>query len=218
MAALRLLEETDLETLGVSLGHRKRLMRAIAELDAPPGVPAAARTLRAEVGPAAGESGARRPLTVLFVDMVGFTEIPRRIDPEALQRIIDVYEQACTDCVTHYEGHVFQRLGDGIVAFFGHPGAHEDEAERAIRAALDIIARLATLELPDLPHIAVRIGIASGLVVVQPDPRSAAGATMVIASRLQGIAEPDTIVVSSRVRRLLQMRFDCVDRGEHLLK
>jgi class 3 adenylate cyclase len=218
MAALRLLEETDLETLGVSLGHRKRLMRAIAELDAPPGVPAAARTLRAEVGAAAGESGARRPLTVLFCDMVGFTEIARRIDPEALQRIIDVYEQACTDCVTHYEGHVFQRLGDGIVAFFGHPVAHEDEAERAIRAALDIIARLATLELPDLPHIAVRIGIASGLVVVQPDDRSAAGDTMVIASRLQGIAEPDTIVVSSRVHRLLQMRFDCVDRGEHLLK
>jgi len=92
------------------------------------------------------------------------------------------------------------------------------KAERAIRAGLDIIARLATLELSDAPHIAVRIGIASGLVVVQPDNRSAAGDTMVIASRLQGIAEPDTIVVSSRVHRLLQIRFDCLDRGEHLLK
>ena len=217
MTTLRLLNEADLEKLGVSLGHRKRLMRAIAELDeASPGVPAA-RAPRAEVPVAAGE-GERRPLTVLFCDMVGFTEIASRIDPEALQRIIDVYEQACADCVTRYEGHVFQRLGDGIVAFFGYPVAHEDEAERAVRAALDIITRLATLELPDLPHITVRIGIASGLVVVQPDDRSAAGDAMIIASRLQNIAEPDTIVVSSRVHRLVQTRFDCLERGEHLLK
>lgn len=213
--ALGLLQEADLEKLGVSLGHRKRLLRAIAELGE---APAAARASRAELKAAASESGERRPLTVLFCDMVGFTEIAHRIDPEALQRIIDVYERACADCVTRYEGHVFQRLGDGIVAFFGYPVAHEDEAERAARAALDIIGRLATLKLPEVPHIQVRIGIASGLVVVQPDKRSAVGDTMVVASRLQGVAEPDTIVVSSRVHRLLQMRFDCLDRGEHLLK
>jgi class 3 adenylate cyclase len=206
MSVLRLLGERDLERLGVSLGHRKLMMRAIAELDA---MSTVARK---------GDSGERRPLTVMFCDMVGFTELAHRVDPEALQGIVDVYERICTECVSSYEGRIFQRVGDGIVAFFGYPVAHEDEAERAVRAGLDIVSRLANLTLPELPHIAVRVGIASGLVVVQSEMHSAAGDTMAIAARLQALAEPDTVVVTSRVHRALYSRFECVDRGEHLLK
>ncbi|WP_341676917.1 AAA family ATPase [Niveibacterium sp. SC-1] len=210
MSVLRLLGEQDLERLGVSLGHRKLLMRAIAELDAgPASAPSVARK---------SDSGERRPLTVMFCDMVSFTELARRVDPETLQGIVEVYERVCGECIAKYEGRIFQRVGDGIVAFFGYPVAHEDEAERAVRAGLDIVARLARLELPELRHIAVRIGIASGLVVVQSEMASAAGDTMAIAARLQSLAEPDTVIVTGRVHRALHSRFDCTDRGEHLLK
>jgi predicted ATPase/class 3 adenylate cyclase len=212
--ALRLLDEADLEKLGVSLGHRKRMLRAIAELNAEDGR-APGRTAAA---PARVETGERRHLTVLFCDMVGFTEFASRVDPEVLQRICNRYEDACDACVTRYGGHVFKRLGDGIIAFFGYPQAHEDEAERAIRAALDILATLAKTQFPEVGRIAVRIGIASGLVVVLSADREAVGDTMAIASRLQGVAEPDTVVISERVHRLAGSRFEYQDRGEPKLK
>ena len=98
--------------------------------------------------------------------MVGFTELASRVDPEVLQRIIRSYEDACAVCITRYEGYVFQRLGDGIVAFFGYPLAHEGEAERAIHAGLEIIESLSRLDVADAGHLQVRIGIATGLVVV----------------------------------------------------
>jgi class 3 adenylate cyclase len=101
--------------------------------------------------------------------MVGFTELANRVDPEVLQRIIRSYEDACAVCITRYEGYVFQRLGDGIVAFFGYPLAHEGEAERAIRAGLEIIETMSKLDVPDAGHLAVRIGIATGLVVVSSE-------------------------------------------------
>jgi predicted ATPase/class 3 adenylate cyclase len=225
--ALHLLGEADLEKLGVSLGHRKRMLRAIAELND--------ATLRAR-GPSAAsvapdqsaaapasvaapdESGERRHLTVLFCDMVGFTEFASRVDPEVLQRVVKTYEDACEACVTRYGGQVALRVGDGIVAFFGYPLAHEDEAERAIRAALDIIAMLAKIEFAEVEHISVRIGIASGLVVVLPAGKGAVGDTMAIASRLQGVAEADTIVVSERVHRLAGSRFEYQDKGVPKLK
>ena len=128
---LRILCEKDLQDLGVSFGHRKKLLKAIAELN---GAEAAQPAPGPAATPVAG--GERRQLTVLFCDMVGFTELASRVDPEVLQRIIRSYEDACAVCVTRYEGYVFQRLGDGIVAFFGYPLAHEGEGERAIRAGL----------------------------------------------------------------------------------
>ena len=146
--------------------------------------------------------GQRRQLTVLFCDMVGFTELANRVDPEVLQRIIRTYEDACAVCITRYEGYVFQRLGDGIVAFFGYPLAHEGEAERAIHAGLAIIEALSKLDVPDAGHLAVRIGIATGLVVVSSAEKGAVGETMNLAARLQGIAQPGSIVVSERVQRL----------------
>ena len=158
--AVRLLCESDLEKLGVSLGHRKRLLKAIAELNgvvSPAPLPAVAPTASREsdAAPAivATEAGERRQLTVLFCDMVGFTELASRLDPEVLQRIIRSYEDACAVCITRYEGYVFQRLGDGIVAFFGYPLAHESEAERAIHAGLEIIAALSKLDVPEVGHL-----------------------------------------------------------------
>ncbi len=150
--------------------------------------------------------------------MVSFTELANRIDPEVLQQIILRYEDACAVCITRYEGYVFQRLGDGIVAFFGYPLAHEGEAERAIHAGLSIIESLSLLDVPEAGHLAVRIGIATGVVVVSSAEKGAVGETMNLASRLQGIAQPGSIVVSERVYRLAGGSFEYQDLGEQTLK
>jgi class 3 adenylate cyclase len=160
----------------------------------------------------------RRQLTVLFCDMVGFTELANRVDPEVLQGIIRSYEDACAVCITRYEGYVYQRLGDGIVAFFGYPLAHEGEAERAIHAGLAIIKSLAQLTVPEVDRLHVRIGIATGVVVIASAEKGAVGETPNLAARLQGIAPVDSIVVSERVRRLAGGVFDYMDLGEQRLK
>ncbi|NOT54999.1 MAG: AAA family ATPase, partial [Deltaproteobacteria bacterium] len=138
--------------------------------------------------------------------------------PEVLQGIIRGYEDACAVCITRYEGYVFQRLGDGIVAFFGYPLAHEGEAERAIHAGLAIIESLSKLDVPEVGQLHVRIGIATGVVVVAGAEKGAVGETMNLASRLQGIAPVDSIVVSERVRRLAGGVFDYTDLGAQSLK
>ena len=142
-------------------------MKFLAALSAHSTEPIGSSTLLVEESqiaspPDVKEQGERRQLTVLFCDMVGFTELANRVDPEVLQRIIRSYEDACAVCITRYEGYVFQRLGDGIVAFFGYPLAHEGEAERAIHAGLEIIEALSKLDVPDAGHLAVRIGVATG--------------------------------------------------------
>ena len=220
--ALRLLEEKDLQELGISLGHRKKLLKAIADLngaETPTPVPSA-NAIRGKLAPIASPAteAERRQLTVLFCDMVGFTELANRVDPEVLQRIIGAYEDACAVCITRYEGYVFQRLGDGIVAFFGYPLAHEGEAERAIRAGLEINEALSKLDVPDAGHLGVRIGIATGVVVVSSAEKGAVGETMNLASRLQGIARSGSIVISERVRRLAGGSFEYEDLGEQALK
>ena len=121
-------------------------------------------------------------------------------------------------CITRYEGYVFQRLGDGIVAFFGYPLAHEGEAERAIHAGLEIIEALSKLDVPEVGHLAVRIGIATGWWWSSSAEKGAVGETMNLASRLQGIAQPGSIVVSERVHRLAGGSFDYEDLGEQSLK
>jgi class 3 adenylate cyclase len=221
------LRDDELKQLGVPLGHRKKLLKAIAELNGGvaaaaasqiSGTPTSSPNARAASSAGAGEQAERRQLTVLFCDMVGFTEIASRLDPEVLQGIVRTYEDACAVCVTRYEGYVFQRLGDGVVAFFGYPLAHEGEAERAIRAGLEITESLAKLDVAEVGHLRVRIGIATGLVVVSSAEKGAVGETMNLASRLQGIAQPGSIVVSERVRRLAGGAFDYEDLGEQSLK
>ena len=212
LEVLRILCDKDLQDLGVSFGHRKKLLKAVADLNG-----AEAIQLAPEPAAASATGGERRQLTVLFCDMVGFTELASRVDPEVLQRIVRSYENACAVCVTRYEGYVFQRLGDGIVAFFGYPLAHEGEGERAIRAGLEIIESLTRLDVPDAGHLQVRIGVTTGLVVVA-GMKGAVGETMNLAARLQAIATPGSIVVSERVQRLAGGAFDYEDLGEQTLK
>jgi class 3 adenylate cyclase len=207
------LTDGELKDLGVSLGHRKKLLKAISQLGE------AAATPRSETAqPVNTESGERRQLTVLFCDMVGFTELASRLDPEDLQKIVRSYEDTCALAITRYEGYVYQRLGDGIVAFFGYPLAHEGEAERAIRAGLDMIDALSRLDVPEVEQLSVRIGIATGMVVVASAEKGAVGETMNLASRLQGIAPVNTVVVSERVKQLAAGVFDYEDLGEQALK
>ena len=155
----RTLSEADLRELGLTLGHRKNFLAALAALEASiPACPADPAAAAPTLAPAVdlrpstdaahpSEAGERRQLSVLFCDMVGFTELASRVDPEILRDIIRSYEDTCAASITRYEGYVFQRLGDGIVAFFGYPLAHEGEAERAIRAALEIVASLSKLDV-----------------------------------------------------------------------
>jgi class 3 adenylate cyclase/tetratricopeptide (TPR) repeat protein len=204
---LQVLTEGDLKELGLPFGPRKRLLNALTRVK---GTDAPTADARAQ--------GERRQITVLFCDMVGFTELANRVDPEVLQDIMHRYEDTCAACITRYDGYVFQRLGDGIVAFFGFPLAHEGEAERAIRAGLRIVDAMLHLEFPDVKRIEVRIGIATGIVVVNSVERGAVGETMNLAARLQSVAQPGSIVVSERVRRLAGMVFDYEDLGVQALK
>ncbi len=205
------LSKSDLDELGLSVGAKRRLALALQSLD---NAHLPAPTKHAEESSA----GERRQLTVLFCDMVGFTELASKVDPEVLQAIVHSYEDTCAAAISHFEGYVFQRLGDGIVAFFGFPLAHEGEAERAIRAGLRIISALAVREIAGAGNLHVRIGIATGMVVVSTVEKGAFGETMNLASRLQSIAEPGSIVVSERVRRLASGAFAYEDLGEQKLK
>ena len=210
LQTLRLLTDDDLKELGLPFGPRKRILSLLGE----------ERQLEKSSPPSSGGApvGERRQLTVLFCDMVGFTKLAHRLDPETLQVVVRAYEDACTTCVNRYDGYVFTTLGDGIVAFFGYPLAHEGEAERAVRAGLDIIDVLAALQIRDAGRLQVRIGIATGMVVVATGERNAVGETMNLASRLQTIAKPGTVIVSERVRRLAEGLFEYEDLGERELK
>jgi class 3 adenylate cyclase len=210
--ALRLLDESDFKELGLLLGHRKKLLHALGTNLQPP-VPTEVPQLPSNV-----PTEERRQLTVMFCDLVDFTELAGRVDPEVLRRILRSYEDVCAACVTHFEGYVSKHLGDGIVAFFGYPLAHEGEAERAILAALEIVETLAQLEVPEAGRLSVRIGIATGLVVVSAVDNDAWGETMNLAARLQAIAPVGSVVVSERVRRLAGGSFLYKDDGERLLK
>jgi class 3 adenylate cyclase/tetratricopeptide (TPR) repeat protein len=211
LQTLRLLTDDDLKELGLPFGPRKRILSLLGE----------ERQLEKSSVPAAvvgAPAGERRQLTVLFCDMVGFTKLAHRLDPEALQGVVRAYEDACATCVNRYDGYVFTTLGDGVVAFFGYPLAHEGEAERAIRAGLDIVEAMAALQIRDAGRLQVRIGIATGMVVVASGERNAVGETMNLASRLQTIAKPGTVIVSERVRRLSEGLFEYEDMGERELK
>src|SRR5262249_20842623 len=147
LEALRLLNETDLEKIGVPLGHRKKLLKAIA---GPNSIAAPAPSAKAgEDRPPTHETipmeGERRQLTVMFCDLVGSTALAERLDPEELRELMRRYQRACGEVVTRYDGHVAQYLGDGIVVYFGWPAAHEDDVARAIHAGLETAAALTRL-------------------------------------------------------------------------
>lgn len=216
---LSCLTERDLELLGVSFGHRKRLLKAVRGHGDVLPISADPAT---GVGPQGIDRAERRQITVMFCDLVGSTELTRRLDPEALRKLIHVFQDACSGAITRYEGYVAQLLGDGVLAYFGYPRALEAAADRAIRAARAVLGRVAELRVGEQP-LQVRIGIDAGLVVIGQSnaagelDRTAVGDAPNLAARLQQLAEPGTIVVSERGRRLAP-GFDYVDLGDRSLK
>src|SRR6266403_5687427 len=220
LSVIRDLTEQDLKDLGVLLGHRRKILRAIAELDAVAPAPTQTAT-----DPALRDEPARRHLTVMICDLVGSTALSVRLDPEDMGAVMDSYHAACARIVQAYDGFLGDFRGDGILAYFGYPRAHEDDAERAVRAGLEIIAAVAELETHAAEPLAVRIGIATGLVVVGDLSGEGAlwehavvGDTPNLAARLQALAEPGTAVIAGSTRRLLGDLFHLRDLGRHEVK
>jgi class 3 adenylate cyclase len=216
------LTDADLEKLGAVLGHRKRLLKAIAGLN---------RTT-AESGPSAGAVSARtadvaerRQLTVMFGDLVGSTALAARLDPEDMRSIIGAYHQCCAGLIAANEGFVAKYMGDGVLAYFGYPQAHEHDAERAVSAGLAIVEAAPKLETAAASALHVRVGIATGVVVVgdllgsgESQERGVVGDTPNLAARLQGIASPDSVILAEGTRKLLGDLFEFVDLGPQDLK
>jgi class 3 adenylate cyclase/predicted ATPase len=170
-------------------------------------------------------SAERRRLSVMFCDLVGSTELSGQLDPEELHDLIRQYQRVCADVIEHYAGHVAQFLGDGLLVYFGYPTAHEDDAQRAVRAALEMVAALARLRARPTKSLQVRIAIHTGLAVVgrlgdgsNPDAFTIAGETPNIAGRLQSIAEPGSVIISESTFRLIEGFFLCRSLGAHTLK
>ena len=205
------LSEEDLKELGLSLGHRRRLLRAIVQ-----------RTSESVLGAAPdtpSRDAERRQLTVLFCDLVGSTELSRRFDPEDLRELIRRYQDAVSGAVVRHGGYVANFLGDGIIAYFGWPHADEDNAAQAVLAGLDAI--IAVRELSLRAHA----GIASGPVVVgdldtagRRQTGAVAGETPNLAARLEALAEPDQVVIDELTRQLIGAAFALEDIGPQNLK
>jgi class 3 adenylate cyclase len=214
------LTDHDLERLGLSLGQRRRLLKAAASLASPPtaAAPPAARVSERE-------TAERRQVTVMFCDLVGSTELSARLDPEDMQEVIRGYQNVCAGAIARFDGFLAKLMGDGVLAYFGFPHAHEDAAERAVRAALAIVAAMPNLRAADGTPLIARIGIATGLVVVGDivgtgvaREQSIVGETPNLAARLQGLAGPGEILVSQSTQRLLGRLFGLDDAGTHALK
>ena len=219
-SVIRDLTERDLKDLGVLLGHRRKILRAIADLDRVAPAPVQTATQ-----PALRDEAERRHLTVMICDLVGSTALSARLDPEDMRAVIDAYHAACVRITRSYDGFLAEFRGDGILAYFGYPVAHEDDAERTVRAGLDIIAAVARLETLAAEPLAVRIGIATGVVVIGDLSREGAlrehavvGDTPNLAARLQALAAPGTVVVAASTRRLLGDLFHLRDLGRHEVK
>jgi class 3 adenylate cyclase len=226
-AVLRTLSADDLKELGViSLGHRKKLLEAIAGLtqqtSAAPDADALAPASAAWI---ARQEAERRQLTVLFVDLVGSTALAARLDPEDMGAIMRAYHRCCAKVVELWGGHVAKYMGDGVLAYFGWPQAHEDEAERAVRAGLALTAAVPQLESPAGAPLAARVGIATGLVMVgeligegAAKEQTVVGETPNVAARLQALAAPGSVVISQATRRLVGGLFELADLGPKRLK
>ena len=218
------LVEADLEKIGVPLGHRKRLMRAIAALSAGGTPPSAAKPASAQPSPSPPTSGTeaeRRPITVMFCDLVGSTDLAARLDAEDWRNLVGAYLDEASAAVTGFGGHVLKKLGDGLMALFGYPHAQENDAERAVRAALAIQRALAELNARNAgtraPQLIARIGLESGPVVVDATGE-VFGEAPNVAARVQGAAEPGAILITAAVQRQTAGLFVAEDFGARELK
>jgi class 3 adenylate cyclase/tetratricopeptide (TPR) repeat protein len=216
------LTDQDLEKLGVLLGHRRKLLRAIANLEgAEKSAPAAVAA--APAAPRPLDTAERRHVTVMFSDLVGSTALSARMDPEDLREVISAYHKCAAEIVRRFGGFVSQYLGDGMLVYFGYPQAHEDDAERSVRAALELVTAVGALKTH--APLQARVGIATGLVVVGDlvdaggsQERGIIGETPNLAARLQGIAQPNMVVIGESTRRLLGNLFELEDLGARELK
>ena len=230
LSVLGELTDQDLKELGVVLGDRRKILRAIAELDGSSpaiatGAGAAAATpsvaTPAPSVPATQTAGERRYLTVMFCDLVGSTAISAQLDAEEWRDLVEAYLDAASAAVTEMGGHVARKLGDGILALFGYPVAHENDAERAARAALAIQAALGELNRKNAgtgkPELAARIGLESGPAVVDA-AGEIYGDVANVAARVEALAEPGTVLITSRLQREIAGLFVAEERGTHSLK
>ncbi|MEX1181410.1 MAG: AAA family ATPase, partial [Cucumibacter sp.] len=219
--ALLHLTEGDLKELGLPIGPRRVISAAIARLNPSPPPREPSRPSEASASRSDAE---RRQLTILFCDLVGSTELSTKLDPEDMRDVLRAYQDACSRAISRYDGYVAKFMGDGVFAYFGYPRAHEDDAERAIHAAVDLVTAVRELDNKET-ELAVRVGIATGPVVVgdllgQGAAQEAAvtGETPNLAGRLQGLAATNTIVISDVTHRLAGGMFECFDFGMHKLK
>ena len=217
----------DLKDLGVSIvGHRRKLLDAIAALRTDTGVkaPSADAASRPAAPSASPEDRAeRRQVTVMFSDLVGSTALSARMDPEDLREVISAYQKCVAETVQRFGGFVAKYMGDGVLVYFGYPQAHEDDADRAVRAGLELVAAVSDLKT----HAALqtRVGIATGLVVVgdligsgASQEQAIVGETPNLAARLQGVAEPNRVVIAESTQKLLGNLFELEDLGAQDLK
>jgi class 3 adenylate cyclase/predicted ATPase len=224
-AVLPELTDRDLKDLGVSLGHRRLLLKAIADLAARDADVALASAAEAAPGTDRATGAERRQLTVMFVDLVGSTELAARLDPEDMGGVIRAYQGCCAEVIGRWDGHVAKYMGDGVLAYFGWPVAHEDEAERAVRAGLALSPTLAGVTTPAVQPLAARVGIATGLVMVgeligegAAKEQTVVGETPNLAARLQALAAPGSVVISQATRRLVGGMFELTDLGPQRIK
>jgi class 3 adenylate cyclase len=215
------LTDQDLKEMGIPLGHRRKILAAISERVAttppPPSKPSA------QMKPMISDAAERRQVTVLFADLVGSTELSAHMDPEDLREIISNYQKCVAKTVRRFDGFVAKYMGDGVLAYFGYPQAHEDDAERAVSAGLDLIAGVAALKAP-VP-LQCRVGIATGIVVVgdmvgsgEAQERGIIGETPNLAARLQSVAAPNMVIIAEGTRSLLGNLFELQDLGAREIK
>ena len=210
------LTDQHLKDLGIALGDRLKMLRAIRELSSAVSAPR-------QVEPQAQDTAERRQVTVMFSDLVGSTALSARMDPEDLREVISAYQKCVAETVRRFGGFVAKYMGDGVLIYFGYPQAHEDDAERAVRAGLELVA--AVSDLKTHAPLQTRVGIATGLVVVgdligsgASQEQAIVGETPNLAARLQGIAEPNSVVIAESTRKLMGNLFELEDLGAQELK
>jgi class 3 adenylate cyclase len=213
---------SDLTTMGLPVGPRRKLLKAIAALreGALPSHVAEQSSEAPRPTAAASSDAERRQLTVMFCDLVGSTALSARLDPEDLRAVIGAYHRCCAEVIGRAGGFVAKYMGDGVLAYFGYPRADEHDAERAVRAGLALVEAVARLDTAAGEALQVRVGIATGLVVVgdligegEARERGVVGETPNLAARLQALAEPGTVVIAASTRQLTGGLFDYADLG-----
>jgi class 3 adenylate cyclase/predicted ATPase len=219
VSVLRHLTDQDLKDIGIPLGHRRKMLAAITEIGTASATPVPAPATE----PKPQDTAERRQVTVMFSDLVGSTALSARMDPEDLREVISAYQKCVAETVQRFGGFVAKYMGDGVLVYFGYPRAHEDDAERAVRAGLELAAAVPALKTH--APLQTRVGIATGLVVVgdligpgASQEQAIIGETPNLAARLQGVAEPNSVVIAESTRKLLGNLFELEELGAKNVK